>query len=135
MATVADIMTRGVLSIPPTAPVEALARGLERMGVHGAPVKDEAGRVYGMVSVADLADPEKGGHWEDKTVADIMTPVILAVNIADPVEEVVRRMVDTGSHRLLVVDELEHPVGIVTPMDVLRAVARGVLELRSVPQR
>ena len=132
MATVADIMTRGVLSIPPTASVEALARGLERMGVHGAPVKDEQGRVYGMVSTSDLADPEKGGSWEGKTVSDIMTPVILAVNTGDPIDEVIQRMVDTGSHRLLVVDELEHPVGIVTPMDVLRAVVQGKLELRVV---
>lgn len=134
MATVSDIMTRGVLSIPPSASVDALARGLERMGVHGAPVKDEDGRVYGMVSIADLADPDKGGHWEGKTVADIMTPVILAVSTSDPVDDVVRRMVETGSHRLLVVDELEHPIGIVTPMDILRAVARGDLELRVVPK-
>ncbi|MEZ4228150.1 MAG: CBS domain-containing protein [Polyangiaceae bacterium] len=37
-----------------------------------------------------------------------------------------KRMVETGTHRLVVVDADGHLVGIVTPMDVLRrCVTRG----------
>lgn len=129
MPTVADIMTEGILSIPPDAPVDALARGLDRMGVHGAPVKDESGRIYGVVSKSDLADPDKGGDWAELKVSDIMSPVVIAVTVDDPIEAAIKRMVDTGTHRVLVVDALEHPVGILTPMDVLRAIARGDLEI------
>ncbi len=130
MLTVAEIMTEGVLSIPPDASVESLARGLERMGVHGAPVKDESGRIYGFISKSDLAAPEQGGDWENRKVSDMMSPVVIAVKVDDPIEDAIHRMVETGTHRVLVVDALEHPVGILTPMDVLRAIDRGDLKLQ-----
>ena len=132
MTTVADIMTRGVLSIRPDSSLDVLADALTQAGLEGAPVRDPMGRVYGMVSKTDLLNrarttaPE-GESGEDLTVEDVMTPVVLAVKDTDPAMDAAKRMVDAGVHRLLVVDELEHPVGIVTPMDVLKALVDGRL--------
>jgi CBS-domain-containing membrane protein len=54
-----------------------------------------------------------------------MSPVLIAVNGRDPALDAVQRMIDTGTHRVLVIDDHEHPVGIITAMDVLRAVVDG----------
>jgi predicted transcriptional regulator len=123
MATVAEIMTEGVLTIAPDAPVEDLARGLQERGIDGAPVMDRDGRVLGMISKTDLTDPQR--RVSGKTVEDVMSPVLIAVNGRDPALDAVQRMIDTGTHRVLVIDDHEHPVGIITAMDVLRAVVDG----------
>lgn len=126
-ATVAEIMTIGVVSLRAKESVQRAARRLTEIGAEGAPVQDAAGRVFGMVSKSDLVDPSQSGS---RTVEDVMSPVVLAVSVADEVMTAVRRMAETGAHRLLVLDALDQPVGIVTPMDVLKALADGRLTLR-----
>lgn len=130
--TVADIMTRGVLSISPSAGLSELRKGLHDAGIDGAPVIDPGGHVLGVVSKTDLLDPRHAAievrKREDQlTVEDVMTPVVVAVRTTDSAMHAVERMVDLGVHRVLVVDEQEHPAGIVTAMDVLRALLHGGL--------
>ena len=127
MTLVADIMTRHVLTIAAEADVADAAWGLTMRGLTGAPVKDERGNVIGVLSKSDLADPRRVSHAPDAphTVRDAMTPVLFATLETDPVKFAVRRMVETGSHRLVVVDEKGALTGIVTPMDVLRALLDG----------
>jgi CBS-domain-containing membrane protein len=60
-----------------------------------------------------------------QTVDETMTPFLFAAVASDPVHFAVRRMVETGSHRLVVIDDDGQLVGIVTPMDVIRALHDG----------
>lgn len=123
MCTVEEIMTRKVLTIAAEADVKDAAWGLTLQGFTGAPVKDEHGAVIGVLSKSDLTDPNRidpdstGPH----TVREAMTPVLFATLATDPVEFAVRRMVETRSHRLLVLAPSGELVGILTPMDVMRA--------------
>ena len=52
-----------------------------------------------------------------------MTRVLFAVLPTDPVTAAVRLMVREGIHRVLVVSDTGGLLGIVTSMDVLRAIA------------
>ncbi len=119
---VEEIMTRNVMSVGPDVDVDDAAWGLTVRGISGAPVRDGLGHVLGVVTKSDLVDParNKSGIGHAK-VEDVMTPAIFAVRSGDSVVEAARRMVDTGSHRLIVVDEAGHLAGIVSTMDVLRA--------------
>jgi predicted transcriptional regulator len=128
--TVSDIMTRNVLTLSAEADLKDAAWGLTLKGFSGAPVKDDSGQVIGILSKSDLIDPEKvdsnpNGHG---TVRDNMTPLLLTAQARDPLRSAVRRMVDKGIHRLVVVDERGDVVGIVTPMDVLRALLEGLIQ-------
>ena len=49
-----DLMTTSLVTIPPEAPLEAVARILSDRGVSGAPVVDGAGAFLGMVTEGDL---------------------------------------------------------------------------------
>lgn len=130
MHTVADIMTRHVMTLAPDADLADAAWGLTVKGISGAPVRDGEGHVLGLVSKSDLVDPQrmKSGERSAPTkVEDVMTPAVFAVRTTDSIRETARRMVDTGSHRMLVVDPDGHLAGIVTTMDVLKALVHGEL--------
>ena len=49
-----DLMTTSLVTIPPEAPLEAVARVFADRGISGAPVVDGAGTLLGMVTEGDL---------------------------------------------------------------------------------
>ncbi len=126
MKTIADIMTPEVLSVSPETPLEQAALEMVLAGVHGAPVKDKSGQVIGVLSTTDLvAHRGVGVPKALRTVEDAMTPILFAVLGTDHAMYAAKRMVETGSHRLVVLDARGKLVGMVTPMDVMRALVRG----------
>ena len=60
----------------------------------------------------------------DGVVEDVMTPLVLELDAGTPVATAARLMVFEGVHRVLV-RENGKTVGIVTSMDIVRAVAHG----------
>jgi CBS-domain-containing membrane protein len=131
MCTVSDIMTRNVLTVAAEADVDDAAWGFTLKGFSGAPVKDAHGNLIGVLSKSDLVDPEKrAGSGRPHTAREAMTPLLFATLTTDSVRFAVRRMVETGAHRLVVLDEGGDLVGIVTPMDVLRGLLAGKVDPR-----
>jgi CBS domain-containing protein len=122
---VRDIMTTEVLTLRASATLEEAVRLMAGARISGAPVKDGE-QIVGVVSKSDLCDPGSfQGEGAQRDVGSIMTPVIYAVRPTDPVMSAVRLMALENIHRALVVSEKGELVGIVTPMDILRAMARG----------
>lgn len=56
---------------------------------------------------------------DDTSIVDIMTPVIYAVKLDTPVEEVVQQLVSRRIHRLFVVDSDGFLIGVITTLDLL----------------
>jgi CBS-domain-containing membrane protein len=132
MCKVEDLMTRKVLTVAAGAGVDDAAWGLTMQGLSGAPVKDERGNLIGVLSKSDLVDPGKRDANSDErtTARDVMTPVLFAARASDPIRFAARRMVETGAHRLVVVDDSGALVGIITPMDVLRGLVEAKIDPR-----
>lgn len=65
-----------------------------------------------------------GGRIEALRVKDVMTHQLITVSPADPLQEVARRLVEHGIHRLPVVDA-DRLVGILTSLDLVRLFAEG----------
>jgi CBS-domain-containing membrane protein len=127
MLRVGDIMTRNVFTLSEQTSLEEAAWGLTANAVSGAPVRDHHGRLVGVLSKTDLVDPARAEtRGEIPTVADAMTPALLALRVDNPAMDAVRLMVADGIHRVIVIDERGRLAGIVTPMDVLRALACGL---------
>ena len=122
---VRDIMTTDVITVVASTTVDDAARSLTLHMVSGAPVL-EHGRGVGGVSKSDLVDPRhRSSAATPQTVRDAMTKLVHAVRPGDPLMMAVRLMVRESVHRAVVVDERGRLVGIVSPMDVLRALAQG----------
>ena len=120
---VRDVMTRAVVFLNADFSVDAAWDAFYRHSVNGAPVLGQGGRLVGMLTTSDLADPRRRTS-EPSTVEDVMTKMVYAVRADDPVLDAVRLMTDEQIHRALVVNADGTIAGIVSPMDVLRALRR-----------
>ncbi len=144
---VMDVMTREVFGVAPDTSIDTAARLLAERRISGAPVIENSRRVVGVISVRDLADPdrqssEEPGYpiyyrvtdgWTDEfgthaysrpgRVADVMTPAVLSIPADATIVEAAERMLQLGVHRLLVIHG-EQLSGVVATVDLLRAFAR-----------
>jgi len=142
--TISECMTREIYAVAPETSLECAARLFSTRHISGAPVIDTDGRPLGVITQHDITDPDRGrrdgqgrsfyyklraGNIENHhggrvasagTVGDIMTSFVVAVPPDKPILDAARLMVTEGIHRILVVDE-QRIVGIVTSMDLLRA--------------
>jgi CBS-domain-containing membrane protein len=142
--TAADVMSRDVVVIPLNMDLRTAARLLSEARVSGAPVIDASGRCIGVVSTTDFV------HWAEDirrescqepgcicsdwqvvrpaslpadAVATYMTPDPVMAASTVTVPELARMMLDAHIHRVIVVDQDDRPIGIVSSTDILAAVA------------
>jgi predicted transcriptional regulator len=131
-AEVRDVMSEAVVFVRADTLATEAAEILVRHRINGAPVLGHGGRVVGVVSKTDLLDPRRAGEEKGPLVEDLMTRVVFAVRAHDPVMQAVRLMIEEDIHRALVVNDDGTLAGVVTPMDVLRGLLKG-LSLGAVP--
>ena len=62
MLTAKDIMTRNVITVKPDTSIEELASLLVENRISGAPVVDDSGNLYGIVTENDLISRDKRLH-------------------------------------------------------------------------
>ncbi len=122
---VRDVMTHAIVFLRTTHSLGQAWDAFHRHSVNGAPVLSPGGRLVGMVTMSDLADPRRRNAGESCTVGDVMTKVVYAVRESDGVELAARLMIDQDIHRAVVVNDDGTLAGIVSPLDVLRALMRN----------
>ena len=126
MTTVRDIMTKDVISVAADESTTSAADTLTVLAISGAAVRDKQGKFVGVLSQADLIDPRLPGSARHPTVADVMSPDVLSVYADDPALSAVAAMASHDIHRIFVVDATQRLVGVVTALDIVKSVARGV---------
>ena len=124
-----DLMNPEVTTIREDASVSQLCDILQAVHSNGLPVLNAHGELVGIVTEDDVLYGTMGMFEKDGTavlVRDIMTsPAVCATEDTDVVE-LSRMMAGMRIHRIpIVVDG--RVAGVVTALDVVRAVAQGVL--------
>lgn len=144
--TAADLMSRYVITIPATMSLRSAGRLLWGAQVSGAPVVDELGRCVGVLSTTDFLKLMQSARptlhdvppahmfcdWQvqdlaelpEDRVSEFMTPDPVTVAPDCPLAELAHRMLDAHIHRVVIIDTLGRPSGIVSTTDILAAVAR-----------
>jgi CBS-domain-containing membrane protein len=132
LSTVADIMSRSVITIAQSATVGQAWALLAQHQLGQAPVVNQASVVVGLLSRADLmrADrlPGPDSHalvWKAlqvQPVSELMSTPIPCVDPQTDIRRVARVMLDTGLPGLPVADEAGQVIGFVSRSDILRAV-------------
>jgi CBS domain-containing protein len=112
--TVDDIMNKELLSIRPDLPAREVPAILREFGIGAAPVLDERRKPVGVVSLHDKLDREGSAH-------DVMTRPAECVSMSATIEAAARQMARGDRHHLVVVDGNGAAVGMVSTLDVLRA--------------
>src|SRR5512147_2271321 len=92
MLTAKDIMTKNVITVKPDTSIEELASLLVENRISGAPVIDDAGNLYGIVTENDLISRDKRLHIP--TVVSFLDAAIY-LESSKKFEEEVRRLAAT----------------------------------------
>ncbi len=158
---VADLMTRDVAVINRKSDVHELEKVLLERRVHGLPVVDDEGILVGVISQTDLmawhynSGVDGGAYYDTSrlhvsdensiaglrltdiqtaTVEEVMSPLVHCIRADLPIAVAASTMIRQRIHRLVVVDERLHVKGVISALDILRAIP-GVGELSEVEDR
>jgi CBS domain-containing protein len=138
MVFVHQLMTPDPFFLPPESAVDDAGRILVDRRLHGAPVGGANGSLVGVVSLLDLAAARKRAlDGSPTTVGDLMTRNPVTVQPGEGIYEAARAMVQHRIHRVIVVDESNRAVGVLTPTDILVGMVNleGGFRLRSLGEQ
>ncbi len=131
VATVSDAMTQGVISCPPETPLRVVARMMATFGVHAIFVfehmeeDDEARRLWAVVSDLDLVAATRLDLDELTAGATAVSPLV-TVAADSSIVEAGSLMSQYGTSHLAVTDPASRrPIGVISTLDVARAIAAG----------
>jgi CBS domain-containing protein len=112
--TVTEIMNRELLAIRPDLHVRDARELLRSFAVGAAPVLDDARHPIGFVSLRDSLEGER-------RVSDVMSRPAECVDESESIDHAARRLARGDTHHLIVVDCEGSAVGMLSTLDVLRA--------------
>jgi CBS domain-containing protein len=132
LSLVADVMSHQPITLMDTATVLQAWQLLADQGVGQAPVLNGAGHLVGLLTRADLLQPQQfpdaARHalaWQTllaRPVTDIMATPVPSVAPESDIRRVAQVLLDTGLPGLPVVDEQGRVSGFISRSDILRAV-------------
>ncbi|MGM0399013.1 MAG: IMP dehydrogenase [Halobacteriota archaeon] len=116
----ADEMTirrENVVTAAPDQTVDEVDRMMDRAGVSGAPVVDEADRVLGIISGTDIRPYLEVGERDE--VREAMTDEVITAGEDVTARDALELMYEHKIERVPIVDEDDHLVGLVTMQGIL----------------
>ncbi len=126
---VSDAMHAGVLTCPSDTPLRSVARMMDAHKVHCVVVFDERDetdkrQVFGIVSDLDLAAGLVEGAIDTRTAGETAASPVVTISARAPLVRAAQLLVEHGTAHLVVVDpETRLPVGVLSTLDLARAVA------------
>ncbi|HBA72871.1 MAG: hypothetical protein A2X82_14550 [Geobacteraceae bacterium GWC2_55_20] len=149
MQTVADIMTKEVVSVKGTTTVREMAEIFDKMGFGSLPVLDDQGNLSGIVTASDLIEQGRPLHiptvislfdWvipleseqslerdlrkiTAQTAAELASKDVVTISPSEPVSKAADLMSSHKLHALPVVDG-KRVVGMVSRIDIIRSMNR-----------
>lgn len=124
-----DLMTENPRTISQGASVADAIEVLEQLDIRHLPVVDDDDNLVGMLSDRDLRpllgerDEEDPVRRTRTLVSDLMTSGVVSVTTDAEVSEIIELVLDNKIGAVPVVDGEGHVVGIVSYVDILRALA------------
>jgi CBS domain-containing protein len=114
-----EIMKTKIECVGPTDPIHAAARKMRDANVGFLPVCDESGKVLGAITDRDLvirlvADDRPASE----PVESVMTREVVSCLPDDDIEGAERLMADRQKSRVLVIDDDQRLVGVISLSDV-----------------
>lgn len=122
--TVSDLMTTQLITVNASEPIKEARAEMDIGVVRHLPVVDDRGRLVGVVSDRDLLASKRGHR-----IADVMTRDVITTRPDAPAAEAASVMLDHKISSVLVVNEDQLLVGMITQTDYLELARRALLGL------
>ncbi|HEU0174603.1 MAG TPA: CBS domain-containing protein [Blastocatellia bacterium] len=121
-----DVMVKDVITVTDSMPLKDVARMFVEKKITGAPVINAKGEVVGVISETDIIRKTTSiGAWSPSTVGQIMTKPAVTVSPDETLQRVCEMMYNRRIHRVVVAEGTQLK-GILTTMDILRAIATNL---------
>lgn len=131
-ATVGDAMSRGVISCPPETPLRTVARMMATFGVHAIFVfehtdeDDEDPQLWAVVSDLDLVAAAELDLDALTAGGTAVTPLV-SISADSAIAEAGSLMAQYGIAHLAVTEpDSSRPIGVISTLDIARAIAAGL---------
>lgn len=124
MNTAGEIMTQDVTAIRETAPLIDAVQALQELDVRHLPVINEAHEVVGILSDRDLSGVGDRPRALALPVSRVMSADVLVVELETELDDIIDVLTEFRVGAVPVVDADRRLAGMVSYVDVLRAVAR-----------
>jgi CBS domain-containing protein len=129
-AAAGDLMSHGVISCPPETPLRVVAKMMATHGVHAIFVfehsDDEDPQLWAVVSDLDLVAATRLDLDTLTAGATAVTPLV-SVATDCPISEAGSLMAQYGIAHLAVTDPVSRrPIGVISTLDIARAIAAGL---------
>jgi len=133
---VGDLMTSDPVVIGPDQPATEAERLLKMHRVSGLPVVD-GGAAVGVISRTDMMVAHSsqmiGANWSRMLVRHLMSTPPITVHAGTSPERAAELMLARHIHRVVVVDDEDAPVGVLSALDLLRLLLRDRQTLATLP--
>ena len=127
---VGDVMTTDPITVDVDARVEVAERLLAAHRISGLPVVDAAGHLVGVLSRTDLFLEGRSvlsqlvrGRASGLRAGEVMSRPPLTIGLSETLTEAARMMRDERVHRLVVVNDQDEPIGVLSATDYVRLIA------------
>lgn len=124
LTPISEIMAKDVIAVRPELGTEALEELLLAKNISGVPVVDDSGKPIGIVSKTDLLGRNGTLSGDGVKVRDIMMRTAFCLFENESIARAAGLMAFEGVHRVPVVGPRGMVVGVVSPLDVMRWLAR-----------
>lgn len=118
---VRELIHKKLITVKPTITVRKAARLLTQEGIRGAPIVKD-GEIVGMITSTDIGCALSEGR-EDHMVKEAMSKPPITIEAEASVLEAVQKMQKHDVGRIIVVDDEDKPIGIVTRTDILKRIS------------
>ncbi len=124
---VGSLMTIDPVVVGPDAPAADAERLLKTHHVSGLPVVKD-GVTVGVISLTDLVAARSSdmirANWPRMRVRHLMSVPAITVHAGTSAERAAELMVSRHIHRVVVVDDEDAPIGVLSALDLLRLLLR-----------
>jgi CBS domain-containing protein len=127
---VINAMHPGVIACPVQTPLQTVARMMATYRVHAILVLshegDElpGGTLWGVISDSDLIRAAQSADFYEETAQSLAAAPLLTVNSSESLDRAVQLMVEHDVSHLIVVERHSpRPIGVLSTLDVARALA------------
>ena len=122
---VLDAMTKNVLVLPITATLTDAAKLMKDKKISACPIL-EKGKAVGIITTTDIlnifASGQKERHLDPWTpVSDCMSKPVIKISSNDSLTKAAKIMADRHIHHLIVADNEDKVLGILSSLDITRA--------------
>lgn len=118
-----DVMVKDVITVNEKTPLKEVTKLFGEKRITGVPVVNAGGQLVGVLSESDIIRKTTSlGAWSPNQAGQIMTKPAVTVAPDETLQKVCELMHDRRIHRVVVADD-SGIQGIITTMDILRAIA------------